>query len=372
MAATRPLNLGEILDRTVQLLRGNFLLFAGIAFLPSAIEVLISGGASLFFSSQLPILPAAGQTPNVQFLLSFFLFLALFFLVGLPLLLAVFALAFGALNYAAVQRTRGETVTIRAAYAYGFRHFWRCLGILFLQILFAGILPSIAASIVIFSGAMVVGMLALAGAGAGAGGKAASILVGLLIFLFMIAIAVVCVWLWLYFCLAFPASVSEETKVWPSIQRSTRLGKGTRGRIFVMYLLVVVMTVIVYYTLTLPVDLVLKFTLYKSTAGIAFLTRPPLGLVIFNLFVNCLERTVAMPIYAIALLLFYNDQRVRKEGYDIQLLMEQAGWAQLPTPPPTPLPVPVLPPALETPPMTVESAPAENPPANPSPEGSGA
>jgi len=371
MAAVRPLTLGEILDRSIQLLRGNFLLFAGIAFLPSAIEVLISGGASLFFSSQLPVLPSTGHAPNTQFLLSLFLFLVVFFLVGVPVLLSVFALALGALNYAAVQRNRGEAVTIRAAYAYSFRHFWRFLGILFMQLLFAGVLSGIAACILLFGGAMVAGLLAFTGGGNSAS-PAAAILIGLLTILFVLAVAVACIWIWLHFCLAFPASVAEEAKAWPSIKRSSQLGKGTRGRIFVMYLLVVVMVMIVYYTLTLPVDLVLKFTLYKSTEGIAFLTRPPLAMVIFNLFVNCLERTVVMPIYAMALLLFYNDQRIRNEGYDIQLLMDQAGWSQLPAPPQTLPLVPSIPPVIETPPMPAGPAHPEIGPANPSVEGSGA
>jgi hypothetical protein len=31
-----------------------------------------------------------------------------------------------------------------------------------------------------------------------------------------------------------------------------------------------------------------------------------------------------LPIYSIALTLFYYDQRIRKEGYDVEWLMEQA------------------------------------------------
>jgi hypothetical protein len=34
-----------------------------------------------------------------------------------------------------------------------------------------------------------------------------------------------------------------------------------------------------------------------------------------------------LPIYSIALTLFYYDQRIRKEGYDVEWLMEQAGVA---------------------------------------------
>jgi hypothetical protein len=36
-----------------------------------------------------------------------------------------------------------------------------------------------------------------------------------------------------------------------------------------------------------------------------------------------------MPVYAIAQFLFFNDQRTRQEGYDIEQLMVQAGWNEL-------------------------------------------
>jgi hypothetical protein len=76
---------------------------------------------------------------------------------------------------------------------------------------------------------------------------------------------------------------------------------------------------------------VLKLTVFKSTAGMAFLTKPPILLQVVNLFISFLERSFVMPIYAIALLLFYNDQRTRQEGYDIELLMVQAGWPEMPS-----------------------------------------
>ena len=184
-ASTRPLTLGEILDRTVQLYRNNFLLFAGISFLPSAIYVLIAGSAGVYFSSQMPAFPQTAP-PNFQLLAVMGLFALLFFLVGLPLLLGILALALSALNYAAFQRNRGDSATLRAAYAYGFRHFWRHVGILFLQFLFAAVIPGFAFSVVIFGATAVTALLA-----ASASGKPFAILSGLLIFLLFIAMFVV-------------------------------------------------------------------------------------------------------------------------------------------------------------------------------------
>jgi hypothetical protein len=356
-ASTRPLTLGEILDRTVQVYRRSFLLFAGISFLPSALYILIGGSASVFFTRQMPEISQTAP-PDMQRVLALGLFGLLFFLVGLPLLLGILAIALSALNYAAFQCNRGDSVTVRDAYAYGFRHFWRHVGILFLQFLFAGVIPCVGFFAVFFGVTMVTALLATTA------GKAFAILGGLLMILLLIALFVVCIWIWLRYCLAYPAGVAEEKKAWPCLQRSAQLSKGSRGRIFVMYLMVAIMTLVVYYALTLPVDIVLKMTLYKSVGGMALLTRPPILLQVVNLFVNCLERTFVMPIYAIALLLFYNDQRTRKEGYDIELLMANAGWSELPPA--------AYPQATEAVPALAEVTAPETASPHPAPEGTDA
>jgi len=217
----------------------------------------------------------------------------------------------------------------------------------------------VASAIVFFVLTMLTALLATTSAG-----KPLAILVGLLMLLLIVATMVVCIWIWLRFCLAFPVSVTEEKGAWPSMQRSGQLSKGTRGRIFVMYLMVVILTVIAYYALTLPLDIVLKFTVYKAMDGFALLTRPPVVLQVINLFINCLERTFVLPIYAISLLLFYNDQRTRKEGYDIEILMANAGWANLP---PAPVAPAYAPPAEATyaPPVEAAYAPPTAPPVAP-------
>ena len=324
-AATPPLSLGEILDRTVQLYRRNFLLFMGISLLPAAFNVLVAGSVSIFFTSR----AAVFQTPaGAQALLGLIAVLALFFVAGVPLLIAIVSLALSALNHAAFLRNRGEASTIRSAYAYGLRHFWRYLGILGFQLLFAAILPGAVFAGVFFVGGMVIALLATTGAG-----KALAVLFGVLAVALIFVLVAVAAWIWLRYCLAFPVCVTEDGKPWACMQRSSQLSKGSRGRIFVMYLLVLVLTWVAYYALTLPVDILLKLTVYKSMGAVALLTKPPVALQVISLFINFLERAFVMPIYAIALLLFYNDQRTRQEGYDIELLMAQAGWTTLAQPP---------------------------------------
>ena len=321
-ATTPPLSLGEILDRTVQLYRRNFLLLLGISFLPAAIDVLITGSGSIFLTSQAPQLQTS---PSVQTFFTFFGAIAGFLLIGLPLLVAIFSIALSALNFTAFQRSHGVEVTIREAYTYAFRHLWRYLGIFALQLLFAAIIPSAVFAGIVFIGAMLSALVATSGAG-----PVFAIIAVILAVILVIALIVAAISVWLRFCLAFPVCVTEQTRVWPSLQRSNRLTKGSRGRIFVMYLLVVILTMVAFYALDLPVQILLKLTVFKSTEMMALLSKPPLLLQVVNLFISFLERSFVMPIYAIALVLFYNDQRTRQEGYDIELLMAQAGLFNLP------------------------------------------
>ena len=41
-------------------------------------------------------------------------------------------------------------------------------------------------------------------------------------------------------------------------------------------------------------------------------------------------KALTKPIYGIALTVFYFDQRIRKEGFDIEWMMQQAGMLALP------------------------------------------
>ncbi len=330
-AASPPLTLGEILDRTVQLYRRNFLLLAGIATPAAALTVLISGSVVLLFSHQLFSLGELGQSgkdttqaaSEAGLLIGFGMIV--FVLIGLPLLLIVFSMCFSALNYASFHLNQGGKVTIRESYKYSFAHFWRHVGILFLQSLFAGIVPYFVFGAIVMIGAVLAALASRSGSG-----QSLAALFVLLFIVLIVALMVACVLIWLRLALAYPASVGENKKAWDSLKRSNQLTSGSRGRIFVMFLLVWLLSIVLAAALAIPVDIVIALVMHTSlTSG-----HPP---VLFftviqaaNLLAGFLVRIFVMPIYAVALLLFYNDQRTRLEGYDIEQLMSRAGWGELP------------------------------------------
>jgi hypothetical protein len=401
-ASTRPLTLGEVLDRTVQVYRRNFLLMVGIAAPAAGLVVLISGSVVVFFSSQLFSIANASQTgktagaaDTTQQSLILGLVVMLFLLVGAPLLLGVFAMALAALNRAASEVLEGRTATIHASYGYAFRHFWRHVGVLFQQALFAGVVPYF-----VFIAIVIVGAILAALAGKSGIGTVVEPLLAIALIVLIVALAVVCIFIWLRVSLAYPVSVVEDKTAWASLKRSNFLSRGSCGRIFVMFLLVGVLNIVVTLMLSIPIDIVVAIAMRKSLNSQGPPTTFFTLIQIANLAAGFLVRMFVMPIYTTALLLFYTDQRTRMEGYDIEQLMDQAGWSSLP---PAPLifapatapieavppdfanaepviqfgtpyadPAPALPnPALPNPALPNPALPNPAPP-TPAPEGSGA
>jgi len=122
----------------------------------------------------------------------------------------------------------------------------------------------------------------------------------------------------LRYSLAVPACTVENLKARDAIKRSIALSKDSRGRIFMLMLLVVcVQLLLVGVTQGFFVVIGLKHH------GII-----PVWMRVAQQFLAFLTNTFIQPIYATGFTLFYYDQRVRKEGYDIERMMQTAGMTQ--------------------------------------------
>jgi hypothetical protein len=107
------------------------------------------------------------------------------------------------------------------------------------------------------------------------------------------------------------------------------LTKGSRGRIFVIGLLMLVLTLGITWLLQWPI-------LLAAGAGFSSgLRRVAIGWQVASLVATFVSRSLVGALGTIALSLVYYDQRVRKEAFDLQLMM-----MTLDTPPPSPVPDP--------------------------------
>jgi len=135
-------------------------------------------------------------------------------------------------------------------------------------------------------------------------------------FLLLIPVGIYTILMSLRYSLAVPACVVENMKARKAIRRSIELAKGSWGRIFLLGLLVGV----------------IKLALVGVTQAFVFVAafKHPgqqlgLGLSAISQIISFFTTSFLGPIWAAGITLFYYDQRIRKEGYDIEWMMQAAG-----------------------------------------------
>lgn len=298
----RPLTLGEILDRTAFLYRSNFILFAGI----SGVIALFSLAINLAFVTVRSLMSPFTWWVQVLGWISMICFLVLSNVTA------------AATNRAVAWVYLGEPATIGRAYKSIWpnlgRYMW--LGSLKLLIAWTPVLALYGGylAVVIYanhSGAFV----------AKAAGQPPS--AGSMMFLAATGVFLVAIWpaliygffMGLRYSLALPASVVENLKARPALKRSVALTKGTRGRILVLWLLVIVLEI---GAITITQGFFFIYNL-KHHAHMAVSLR------VLQQVVGFFTNTVLGPIIATGTTLFYYDQRVRNEGFDIEWMMAAAG-----------------------------------------------
>ena len=284
----RPLSTGEVLDRTFTVYRRHFWLFAGIAAFAAGITVL---GQIARFSlvGWMPIgkfgsIPKDTAVSSVIGLIQSFIDFTAWSFVQAATITAVSAVYLGHLtSIAAATRSAG-----RHWFRYALIALWQMWSILWVPLLFivpAGILMFVFRNSAF---AAIAGLL---------------VLVGVLTFVYGIIA-------YIRNSLAIAASVSEGLKVRRAMRRSKDLIAGHKGRIFLLMLLLFVLALV-----GSAAQAPLAFLLIKAHAGQRIL------LVGLTLAMGFIVSTLIGPIGSIALCLFYVDERVRKEGFDVEALM---------------------------------------------------
>jgi hypothetical protein len=303
----RPLTLGEILDRTAQLYRSNFVLFAGI-FAIYAGMVMVLNLIQLGIMTEVNFVRAS---IGLKILLSGALAVKLF------LVIAAACATTAAINRAVAWVHLGQPATIATAYKSTMprlgRYLWLTAIAYFVVIwpflVAVGILLGLTLAIPGFMG----GSLRNSTPGQAAGVLAFVVLI--FIFLFLLVWIAYAIFMGIRYSLAVPACVMEDLKARAAIKRSIALTKGSRGRIFVLLLLV------------LAIDIGLGLVGQSFLFVLAIKHHGQLGVVAQSIsqIIAFFTNTFLGPIYATGITLFYYDQRIRKEGFDIEWMMSAAG-----------------------------------------------
>lgn len=255
--ALRPLSTGELLDRTFSLYRNHFMLFVGIFALP---RLLVLGLEFWQLVDQKPY----ARTPNILASL----------LWTLALMLAGMIMA--AASQAATVIAVSELHLDRPASV--MESFARVKGHLF--------------------GVIVISIIVALGMGAG-----------------LLAFLVPGVLLAIIWSVAVPAKVLEDKGALAALSRSVDLVKGDWGRVFVIWLLVLTLSVGVPLLFGVPI---LIATYMSARAG---MRNAVLGWQIASLVTSYIAVSLVGAVGTIAFSLVYYDERVRKEAFDLQLMM---------------------------------------------------
>jgi len=264
--ALRPLTTGELLDRTFSLYRSHFGLFLGIFALPHLV-VLAFQCVGIAFQSP------GNQLSNI--------FMTLTWSMGALALTVIVSAAAQAATVVAVSQ-----VHLDRPAAIGDS--------------FSKVKGEIAG---------VIGMSFLVGLGVGAG---------------LIALIVPGILLALMWSLAVPVKVLENRGATDAMSRSSDLTKGDRGRIFVIWLLFIVMSIGLSFLLQWPIEIA------AGVASRGALQRVAPAWQVASLVAQFVSECLVGPLGTIAFSLVYYDERVRKEAFDLQLMMTTLDGATLP------------------------------------------
>jgi hypothetical protein len=271
----RPLSLGELLDRTFFLYRRHFLLFIGITSIPYLLLLALFLVPALL----LPTFLARGvMTPSVQAVAA--IVGGTFAVVIVLAVMVSFLYSAGATVFAVSEIYSGRPTSIRGSY----RLVRGKAGTIFGVMLLSGVI-------------VIAGFIAL-------------IIPG---FYLMCRLPV-----------AVAAAMIEDLGPGDAIRRSFHLTRDFAGRSALIYLLAGALTYGVGLMFQLPF-LLLGMAYAKQThLALLFMVLGQVG--------NVLGSILVAAVSTISFALFYYDLRVRKEAFDLQMMMQAIGADPVPPP----------------------------------------
>jgi hypothetical protein len=293
-----PMGIGEILDRSFRLLRQCFWLFFIIVFIPQGIFFLMTHGVGLIFgvSGGLEAAMSAGIGFAVFGVLTFLVFIVLQFW------------AQGALIHAVSETYLGHSTSIGGSYSAIRKRLGRLVGTMVLWGVLVVLWPVLAAIV----SAILVPALSAAGVG--------GVFVGLatvIAFIVMIWLAIRLLLNWLL----VDKVVVLEDKAWMrALRRSKELmnartepgfwkrPKNKAGLILVLGFLIAGGIQLTFQLPGIILTIIAQGSLMVSTI---------MGLL------NIISTSLATVFTATAMILFYYDIRLRKEGFDLKMMAEK-------------------------------------------------
>lgn len=271
----RPLSVGEILDGSIGTMRRHPGLIFSVSAVIAVIEAALSFGASVFLLSRLAPIPQPGPAATPQEAMNY-LSAALGqtgATLGVTLVITVLIRTFltGFMTVVVGKAVLGKPITFGEAVGELVPRLPRLLGVTVLYTLIFAV------------------------------GSLFCLVPG--------------IWLYALFGLASPALVLEDGRVGQALKRSRLLVQGSWWRVFGVLLLTGVCAAVIAFVIQIPFNL----TTGLGAADLADMARVSVGAQLLSGAGQVIAQTLVTPFVAGATALLYIDQRMRKEGMDIQL-----------------------------------------------------
>jgi hypothetical protein len=280
----RPLSIGELLDRTFSLYRRNFVLFIGISAIPYlfVLAVKLSQVAVMPVANRVRTMPPASEFQGAPGLMSGSLgaYLA-FAALGIIVSLAAVIFSQGGTVFAVSELYLGRPTTIGESLARVKGEVGTLFGVLFLH--------------------------------------------GLVMIVSFLLLIIPAIYMACRLCVAVPAALLENLGPREALERSFALTKDNAGRSFLIYLLYIVILYAAVALFAIPFGIAIVFSQNDPTMLRTWTALSEVG--------SFIAEVLITPILTISMSIFYFDLRVRKEAFDIQMMMNPlAGNVPAPRP----------------------------------------
>lgn len=293
----RPMSFSDIIDEAFDLYKSNFVLLVGIG---AVFYVPLQFLGGMISTSMAGAFRTSATTNTVDW--------ARIGMLGVPgvalcvLYVVAYAAVTGAFTYAISQRYLEERTSIAASYRFIRRRVWRIL----LALLVSMVAVTAPMTIGIFVVALAAGLASQSVSSFPVWATVIGVLVGA-----VVAIAGIVFSVGLAFRLPFvtTALVLEGLRPVAAMKRSWALANGHVGRVFGILFVTSLVVAIIASIITGPVQYIVAMFLKDSIVGTAVQSG-----------VSAIASALLEPITAIVLVLLYYDLRIRKEGFDLQML----------------------------------------------------
>jgi len=269
----RPLSIGELLDRTFSLYRRNFLLFVGISALPQLlvlalqlVQVILTPAkaavalptATEFRAAASPLFTTVGVAGII-----------LLGIVGVIVYFIAYLFSQGATVYAVSELYLGRATTIGQSLSRVRGELGSLLGVIILN----GLVTGLSFLLLVIPGIYMACRL----------------------------------------CVCIPAALLENLGPRDSLERSFALTKDNAGRAFLILLTYVVILYAALFLFDIPFGIAIASAAHDPAMLRVWTALMQVG--------NFLATVLVTPVFTIAASIFYFDLRVRKEAFDLQLMM---------------------------------------------------